>query len=135
MLKVLLLYSGYLSYMSTKMLLLTGISEHACESYPPGFTFMASDTCSRNFEGKFLGYNGNWCLPMICSYLCVPFDYQGFCVEARTLRSLFQTFDMYVLYPHNSMLSFDVVILCLWLTLFLTCLEASTSCLCCRIES
>lgn len=80
-------------------------------------------------------YNGNWCLSMICSYLCVPSDYQGFCVEARTLRSLFQTFDMYVLYPHNSMLSFDMVILCLWLTLFLTCLEASRSCLCCRIGS
>jgi hypothetical protein len=100
-----------LFYMSTKMLVLTGIPEHACESYPPGFTFMASDTCSWNFEGKFPGTTEidacGW--PILT---CVhPLIHQGFCVEARTLRSLFQTFDMYVLYPHNTIISMPLSLL------------------------
>jgi hypothetical protein len=44
---------------------------------------------------SFLGYNSNSCLLRINLVL---FVYQGFCVEACTLRLLFQTFDMYVLY-------------------------------------
>lgn len=42
---------------------------------------------------SFLGFNRNlWFL--IINLL--PFVFQGFCVEACTLRLLFQTFDMYV---------------------------------------
>jgi hypothetical protein len=43
---------------------------------------------------------------------CVhPLIHQGFCIEARTLRSLFQTFDMYVLYPHSTIISMPLSLL------------------------